>query len=473
MMKTFNKNKFQFAKLILWLLTLFYVHASFAAQAQLLGGRVAVHPELTKLTFIFKGDIKFKTFTLPNPTRAIIDVADAKQMAELRSIFFDQGLVKDMRTGIRKGTNLRIVLDLKEPAKIRAFYVGPNETFHGKLIVELTPLDINHLVPKKRLIIHKEIKTPKKAPLKKANEINKPISKENVNTAKSEAVTAKGLSLEITKGKEAQEKIAAENPHPVVITVPVRRKPRNIEVVIDPGHGGKDPGATGPHGVHEKTVVLAISKVIVHDLNRVYGIHADLTRKGDYYLTLRQRLRIARRDKADLFIAIHADEYKNANVQGASVFALSQHGASSEAARWIAKRENESELGGINHFNANSQQVRSVLLDLSQTVTIAQSLQVGQVVIDSLKLVTPLHQPYVEQAAFVVLKSPDIPSLLIETGFISNPIEEKELSTPSYQVKIAGAIAQGVVNYFEMHPPRGTIFYDEQQHWLAEHSGKK
>lgn len=230
-----------------------------------------------------------------------------------------------------------------------------------------------------------------------------------------------------------------------------------IIVVIDPGHGGKDPGATGPRGIREKNVVLAISKIIQQKINEKSGFQAKLTRGGDYYLTLRQRLTVARKDKADLFIAIHADAYMNNDAVGASVFALSQSGATSEAARWLADKENYSELGDVKDFRGKSYMVRSVLLDLSQTVTISQSIQMGYMLLRTLKAITSLHHNIVEQARFVVLKSPDIPSLLIETGFITNPMEEDRLSDPHYQSKLAEAITDGVINYFNAHTPQDKI----------------
>jgi N-acetylmuramoyl-L-alanine amidase len=251
--------------------------------------------------------------------------------------------------------------------------------------------------------------------------------------------------------------------HPVMSAQPAKKAKPHVVVVIDPGHGGKDPGATGLRGTHEKDVVLSIATTLQKLLNSIPGIHADLTRSGDYYLSLRQRLDLARQDKADLFIAIHADAYNTMTAEGASVFALSERGATSEQARWLAERENYSELGGVKNFSDKSYMVRSVLLDLSQTVTITESLQVGRMMLAVLSQVTPLHHNEVEQARFVVLKSPDIPSLLVETGFITNPNEERLLVKTSFQYKMARAIAMGVVNYFNAHPPREAAVADKAE----------
>ena len=236
-----------------------------------------------------------------------------------------------------------------------------------------------------------------------------------------------------------------------------RPRAGKIVVVIDPGHGGKDPGASGPHGTHEKDVVLSIAKDLQQDINRNPRFIAKLTRKSDYYLTLRQRLDVARKDKGDFFVAIHADAYMNNDAEGASVFALSQSGATSEAAHWLASQENYSELGGVRDFSGKSYLVRKVLLDLSQTVTISQSLQIGYVLLHALGRITTLHHDIVEQARFVVLKSPDIPSLLVETGFITNPYEEARLKNPIYQEKLAQALSVGITGYFEQHPPQDVV----------------
>ena len=235
--------------------------------------------------------------------------------------------------------------------------------------------------------------------------------------------------------------------------------PRDTIIVIDPGHGGKDPGATGVNNIHEKNVVLAISRDISDDINRKSGFKAYLTRNKDVFLSLRQRLRVARKRHADMFVAIHADAYNNSSAHGASVFALSLRGATSEAARWLAERENQSELIGGVDLADKDKLLRSVLIDLSQSATIRTSLAIGKGVIKDLTRVARIHHAKVEQAAFVVLKSPDIPSLLIETGFLSNRREARKLSNKSYQRKIAKAISLGIVSHFQQHPLPNT--------WLA------
>lgn len=232
-------------------------------------------------------------------------------------------------------------------------------------------------------------------------------------------------------------------------------------VVIDPGHGGKDPGASGLEGAHEKNIVLAISQYLKNDLSRYAGIDVVMTRQGDYFVTLRGRLQAARQSHGDVFVAIHADSYLNNMAHGASIFVLSEHGASSEAARWLAKNENDAVLGGAK-FNTNNRVVQSVLLNLSQTATIADSFKLGRNVMSQLKQKTSLHTGKVEEAPFMVLKSPDIPSILVETGFISNRHEEKNLKNPTFQSAMAAAIAQGIVNYLYKNPPHDSIIEKQQ-----------
>ena len=236
------------------------------------------------------------------------------------------------------------------------------------------------------------------------------------------------------------------------------RHNREVIIVLDPGHGGKDPGAIGIRRTREKNVVLAIARRLKALIDKEPGMHAVLTRDKDYYVGLRARMQIARRHNADLFIAIHADAFENHNSHGASVFALSQRGATSEAARWLAAKENYSELGGVNLANLDDENgvIRSVLIDLSQTATIGASLQLGQQILYKLRNLTTLHSHKVEQARFMVLKSPDIPSLLIETGFISNQSEEMNLNNPAYQARMSQAMLQGIHHYFWEYPPHGS-----------------
>ena len=234
------------------------------------------------------------------------------------------------------------------------------------------------------------------------------------------------------------------------------RGPRPVIIAIDAGHGGEDPGAHGPHGTKEKDVVLAIARQLEKMIRQEPGMMPVMTRDGDYYLSLRERTQKARADKADLFVSIHADAFRDHRVSGSSVYALSQNGASDEAARWLAEKENDSDLIGGVSLDDKDSLLASVLLDLSQTATIEASLDVGSSVLKSLDDLGKLHKHKVQQEGFVVLKSPDIPSILVETAFISNPRDERHLRSTAYQRKIALGILSGIKAYFKRRPPVGT-----------------
>ncbi len=240
------------------------------------------------------------------------------------------------------------------------------------------------------------------------------------------------------------------------VVEPPKSKNRDIVIAIDAGHGGEDPGASGPKRLREKNVVLAISKELAAQIDRTPGFKAELVRSGDYYIPHKKRRDIAREKRADLFISIHADAFKSPKPFGASVFALSRSGATSETARYLAKRENESDLiGGYGSVSLDDKDkmLAGVLVDLSMTASLNSSLEVGSVVLKKLGRVAPLHKKSVEQAAFAVLKSPDVPSILVETGFISNPKEARKLATRKYQKQLAQAVFAGVKDYFGKNPP--------------------
>ncbi len=234
-------------------------------------------------------------------------------------------------------------------------------------------------------------------------------------------------------------------------------KARDVIIAIDAGHGGDDPGASGRHGTREKDVVLAIAQRLERLIRKERGMQPVMIRTGDYYISLRKRMQRARDMKADLFISIHADAFRDGRARGASVWVLSQKGATSEAGRWLEKSENSADLIGGVSLDDKDDLLASVLLDLSQNATIAASLDVGGLMLGELKRIARVHKPHVEQAGFVVLKSPDIPSILVETGFISNSHEERNLRDPNYQRKLANAMLRGVRSYFIRNPPPGSL----------------
>lgn len=232
---------------------------------------------------------------------------------------------------------------------------------------------------------------------------------------------------------------------------------RDIVIAIDAGHGGEDPGARGPSGIYEKDVVLKIARRLAELINNERGMRAVLIREGDYFLRLRNRINKAREHKADLFISIHADAFRDSRVSGSSVYILSSRGATSEAARWLAEQENASDLIGGVSLDDKDDVLASVLLDLSQTASLEASIDVADRVLDGLKSIGKVHKRSVQAAGFAVLKSPDIPSILVETAYISNPNEEKKLRDPAYQTILASAILRGLRGYFSDHAPEGTV----------------
>lgn len=391
------------------LVSLLYISHSWAAGVKLADIQLVADNLGKSIVLTTTGNVNYKWFSLANPHRLIVDLDDTHPQANLAKLNFSNTPIKSVRSGIQKNRVLRLVFDLN-------YAIKPQVA--SQLLQDGS----------KKIMIALE---------GKANFLPTTEATAQSNSAK---------AIQTTSSTKP------------VMSLPAQGR-RKVVVVIDPGHGGKDPGATGVRGTREKDVVLAISKNLAVLLNNTPGYSAILTRDGDYFIELRGRLKLARKDKADMFVAIHADAYINPEARGSSVFALSAHGASSEAARWLAERENYSELGGVNlnQLNDKDNMLRSVLIDLSQNATIGSSLQLGSALLNSLGKFNRLHHGKVEQAPFMVLKSPDIPSVLVETGFLSNPWEEQNLRNPSYQQKIAGALHQGIMDYFSQNPPEGTL----------------
>ena len=370
----------------------------------------------------------YETLMISNPDRFVMDMKAVKTQHPLHLALPSDSVVSDLRYATHQDGILRMVFTLRHfsnprivvlqhqktgAVKLRLFFVNENEGGSHE-----TPFTSEKPVVENAVLLPPKITT---------GNVKQPVVEKPVLSDQEITTTA--------------------------------NKYRNVIVVIDPGHGGKDPGAKGASGTNEKNVVLSISLLLEKTINQMPGFHAVLTRTTDRYLTLRERLRVARQDHADMFVAIHADKWRNSDARGVSVFALSQRGATSEAARWLAKRENASELMGGVQLNDQSHLLQSVLINLSQSATIRASLIIGKNIMTSVKPIARLHHPRVEQAAFVVLKSPDIPSLLVETGFLSNPLEERKLCSTTYQAQLSKAIADGVRQYFAYNPPRDT--------WLA------
>lgn len=353
---------------------------------------------------------RHRVFVLDNPSRLVIDVKNAQAAHTLGQPSASHPLFANVRTAAKNGSDFRIVIDLKQPVTAKSHKLVTNNSDNRHLVVNLLSKHASATSDK-----------GKRAPEKRTHA-----------QASSQAIAAETSN---SKSKHGTNK-----------------KHRFI-VAIDAGHGGDDPGAKGPNGTLEKQVTFAIAKKLQALINGQPGMKAKLVRKGDYYVGLRERMSIARLARADLFISIHADAYHNPDVKGASVYTLSRNGASNEAARWLANTENAKErVGGVN-LDDKDEEVATVLLDLSQAATQQASASLAGNVLKNFQNIGDLHYNTVQKAEFAVLKSPDIPSILVETAYISNPSDELNLMSNRYQTKMAHAIFKGVVNYFEQMEP--------------------
>jgi N-acetylmuramoyl-L-alanine amidase len=367
-------------------------------------------PDNTRLVFDLSGPVEHSVFTLSSPDRLVIDINGATLGAPL-NVSTANTPITAMRSAQRTPTDLRVVIDLKKAVTPKSFTLAPNAQYGNRLVVDLFDNAAD------------------------AAPIPPPT---NVATVPVVPVTPV---------------------EPAIKLPPAPAGKRDIIVVIDAGHGGEDPGASGSQGQKEKDVVLAIARELQRQVNGMKGFRAELTRTGDYFIPLRGRTEIARKKGADLFVSIHADAAPSAAAFGASVFALSDRGATSETARWLADSENRSDLiGGAGNVSLDDKDrmLAGVLLDLSMTASLTSSLNVGQKVLSNIGRVTPLHKQRVEQAGFMVLKSPDIPSILVETGFISNANEASKLAGSTHQQSLARSISSGIRQFFQQNPPPGT-----------------
>jgi len=383
--------------------------ASGWAQAlQLSATRLWPSPDYTRITLEAAQPVAHKYFALSNPERLVIDLEGVEAGAALDALTgqlsAEDPYIGAIRVGMNRPGVMRLVLDLKAAVKPSVFQLPPLGQYGHRLVVDLYP-----------------------------------VQTDPAQTADSAANPA-----------APPQPGVAEQPRPAKPATP--QYARLITVAIDAGHGGEDPGAIGANGSHEKDITLALAKKLKQKIDVQENMRAVLIRDGDYFVPLAQRVTKARAVKADLFMSIHADAFIKPHARGSSVFALSEHGATSVAARWLAKKENEADLvGGIN-IDVKDPFLKRTLIDLSQTATINDSLKLGRAVLKEIGGVNTLHKAHVEQAGFAVLKAPDIPSILIETAFISNPEEEKRLNDSAYQDRLVDAIVVGVKDYFDKHP---------------------
>ena len=359
--------------------------------------RVWPAPDYTRITLEDSQPLIFSYQQLSNPARLLVDLEGVEFNSVLAKlpgrISAADPYIKQIRAGRNRPGVVRLVVDLKGKVKPQVFTLKPVGEYGYRLVLDLYPAD--PIDPLMALL-------------------------------------------------QKQPKLPGENPGEIA---------RMVTIMLDPGHGGEDPGATGQAGTHEKNVVLSIARRLRKRIEAEPNMRTVMTRDGDYFIPLGQRVEKARRVQADLFVSVHADAFTNRTAHGSSVFVLSEHGASSAAARWLARRENASDLIGGVDLKVKDPYLARTLLDLSQTATSNDSMKLGRDVLGQLGDVNPLHQGRVEEAAFAVLKAPDIPSILVETDFISNPEEERRLNDDAYQDVIADAIFKGVKNYFAKNPP--------------------
>ncbi len=383
---------------LVFLMGLAFIWASLASAAHsatVEGVRLWRSPDSTRLVFDLNGPAEHTVFKLDNPSRLVIDIKASRFAARTTDLALSNTPVERVRHGAQQNGDLRIVLDLKEDVKPRSFALKRIDDKPDRLVVDLYD-----------------------------------VQRQTVKTVES------------------------------IIEETQTTSRRDIVIAIDAGHGGEDPGAIGPGRLYEKTVVLLIAKNLANIINAEPGYKALLVRDGDYYLSLGARPEKARQAHADLFLSIHADGFDNPKARGASVFTLSHRGASSKMASILASKENKSDLiGGVDRIDLSDKedQLRKILVDLSMTRSMETSIDVGARVLNEMGRVTHLHSKRVESAGFAVLKSADVPSLLIETGFITNPTEAKNLNSLAHRTKLSKAIFKGIHDYFSEKPPEGSF----------------
>ncbi|WP_438300215.1 N-acetylmuramoyl-L-alanine amidase [Pseudomonas sp. NMS19W] len=358
-----------------------------------------------RLVFDLSGPVSYKTFTLSAPDRLIIDLSGASLSGDFSQLALSETVIRSIRSGHFGKGDTRIVLDLNRPVQLNTFLLAPQDGQGHRLVLDLL----------------------------------------------SDSKVAKPSVPRETPGKTNHPK-------------------RDIIVVVDPGHGGKDPGAVGAKGEREKDVVLSISQLLARRLKREKGFDVKLVRNDDFFVPLRKRVDIARQHKADMFISVHADAAPRLTASGASVYCLSEGGATSATARFMAQRENGADLLGATsllNLKDKDPMLAGVILDMSMNATIAASLQLGSTVLGSLAGITTLHQKRVEQAGFAVLKSPDVPSILVETGFISNARDSQRLVTARHQQAVADGLFEGLQRYFQKNPPADSYIAWQQEQQQA------
>lgn len=414
------------------LLSQFFIAAARAAEA-VRAVRIWPAQDYTRLTLESRQPIRHKLLVVKNPERLVLDLEEVEYASVLKEITDkldpNDPHIANLRAGRFMPGIVRLVLDLKQEIKPQIFLLKPVGEYGHRLVLDLYPME-----PPDPLMALLE-----KPPVPIAEQPPPVIIDGKLES-----------SIKIPPAG-APDATPAQKLRPEVM--------RLVTIALDAGHGGEDPGARGRGGSREKDVTLTIARKLKRIIDAEPNMRAVLTRDGDFYLPLRTRVEKSRRVKADLFVSIHADAFVRPHARGSSVFALSERGATSAAARWLAKRENDADLiGGVN-LGVKDRYLAQTLLDLSQTATIQDSLKLARAVLTEIGGINSLHKENVEQAGFAVLKAPDIPSILVETAFISNPEEELRLNDPAYQDRMARALFKGIKRYFARNPPlsRATV----------------
>ena len=441
-----NRRKFLRSAGSLWLLSVTPVGALAAATASsIVAVRVWPAEDYTRVTIEHKGMVKFTQSMVHNPERLVVDIEGIELNNVLKSLGDKVGpndpYIRQLRAANYKPGVVRLVMDLKGEVAPQVFNLPPVGDYQSRLVMDIYPT-----VPTDPLMQLVSTKQPATTPPKDVSKAE--ISKPEV----AKPVPEKPMVAEkpVVSEPEPTPKFAEKSPEPA--SKPGKKSGRMVTIMLDPGHGGEDPGAIGARGSMEKNVTLSIARRLRERIESDPNMRAALTRDGDFFVPLGTRVQKARKAKADLFVSIHADAWIKPEARGSSVFVLSEKGASSAAARYLAQKENEADkVGGVN-FTVSDPHLARTLMDLTQTATQNDSMRLGKSVLGNLGSVNALHKSSVEQAGFAVLKAPDIPSVLIETAFISNPEEEKRLNDEEYQDKLAEAIMRGIRQYLARNP---------------------
>ncbi len=425
-----------------------------AMAAQIMAVRVWPAPDYTRVTLENDSELKTQHFLVPDPPRLVVDIEGLGLNNTLKSLVAkvepNDPYIKQVRVGQNRPNVVRLVFDLKEEIKPQVFTLAPVAGYQHRLIFDLYPT--KPVDPLAALIEKGDWPVDGAAAADSANPASPLPATPPAQTEAAPDAIAK-LEAEMS-GLGGTPPPQAVQPTPSAGAKPAPQKvARMVTIALDPGHGGEDPGAIGASGAREKDIVLAVAKRLKSRLEALPNTRVMLTRDGDYFVPLGQRVQKARKVQADLFVSIHADAWISPTARGSSVFVLSEKGASSSAARWLANDQNKADLVGGANFAVQDKQIASVLFDLSTTAQINDSLKVGKAVLTEIGGINRLHKASVEQAGFAVLKAPDIPSILVETAFISNPDEEARLKDDGYQNQLADAITKGIKRYFADNPP--------------------